>query len=97
MGGKIRSPDYEVAYELDGIRKLPKILNYVNSPPSLQSSNDNTSYDSEDQGILPFDYKHYKCEILADFIRNQRGVVKNIQYTTLPSFEDKKLGRPVDE
>ena len=44
--------------------------------------------------MLPIDFRHYKCEILADYIRNQRGVQKEIQYTTLPRFEDKKVNRP---
>lgn len=84
-------PEYEVAYSMDlePEYKLPKITNYVNAPPSLQSSNDTTA-DYDDYGMLPFDFKHYKCEIKVDYYRNKMGEPKEIQYTTLPRFEDKK-------
>lgn len=75
--------------ELEPVYKLPRIADYVNAPPQLQSSID-TRMNLESYGNLPFDFKHYKCEIQVDYFRNQKNIPKDIQYTTLPRYQDKK-------
>lgn len=63
--------------DLEPARKLPRIADYVNAPPQIQSLDD-TRNDYEEYGNLPFDFKHYKCEIQVDYLRNCKNVPKDI-------------------
>lgn len=89
---KAKVPEYEIAYSMDlePALKLPRIADYVNAPPQIQSPDD-MRVDFEEYGNLPFDFKHYKCEIQVDYFRNQKNMPKDIQYTTLPRYEDRKV------
>ena len=89
---KAKVPEFEIVYSMDEepARKLPRITDYVNAPPQIQSAAD-TGNDYEEYGNLPFDFKHYRCEIQVDYLRNQKNVPKDIQYTTLPRYEDRKV------
>ena len=40
--------------------------------------------------LAPFDFKAYEEEIRVDHIKNLKGVSKQIQFTTLPMYVQKK-------